>query len=219
MKYFTNNLLIIMFLFIASTGYSSEFKLDFTRSSGGHSGQTSMTTTDGTIWTSTVPVYNNGSYYYMEYMFDGLHDAAGWGTGWLGSKLSADYEDSMTITFTEEKYLTHINTFSIMYPSYYSSAALSVSTDGTNYTHKGNVTVGNNNDLSNYQDFSVDIAINEYVKSIKYEFYDVHYGPVITEMEIFSDTNPPLSGVPEPASLMLLFGGIVGYVIIKLRSR
>ena len=201
---------LLCFLLLSFTS-GSEILLEFTRQSGGHTGETTMITTDNTVWQSSIPVYNNGSLYYMEYMFDRQHPAAGWSTGWMGGRQIGagnfpDYTEYLTVTFAQTKYITRINLFNIMHSSYYSSASVSVSYDGINYVHKGNAEVGNHYLDANYYNYSVNIPVNAVVKSIRYDFYDVHYGPVITEMEIYSDS---AGTVPESTSLLCLVAGLI----------
>lgn len=68
---------------------SDERKLNLYAGTGGRSGQKVYTAPNGVIVTSSAPTYSNGTYYYMEYLFDGMSDSDAnhyWLTGSSGTQ-------------------------------------------------------------------------------------------------------------------------------------
>lgn len=206
---------VAIFVFSSSL-WAAEYLMTFTRQSGGLTGQTTMTTTDGTIWQSNCPVYANGSYYYMQSMFDGIHAEGAWSNGWLANGVGIPGPHYLTVTFTELRYVAHINTFPIMYPGYWSDAHVYVSTDGSNFNFVGDVICGNHQYDPQYWNYSVDLTVAQQVKQIKYVFFNEQYGsgqdPVIIEMQIYGNSTP---AVPEPTTALLGLLGILGYAFTR----
>ncbi len=205
---------LILLLLLMTFCQAAEVLMTFERQSGGLTGQYSMLTTDGTLWESSNPVYSNSNYYYMQYLFDRQHVEAGWGTGWLASNVNT--EKSLTVTFTEAKYITKIRSYNIMHPGYYNDAHLSTSSNGTNFTQRGDIITGTHYNDVNYYNYYVDIVINDFVKKIRYDFFNITYNgcALLTEMEIYTDAN---YAIPEPA--YLLFLGILIFGIARKMRR
>lgn len=189
---------------------AAEILMTFQRQSGGRTGESSMTTTDGTLWQSNASVYSNSNYYYMEYMFDRLHDAAGWGTGWLTNSGGSD--KWLTITFSEARYITKIRSYTIMHPGYRSDAHVSTSADGSNFTQRGDVLTGSHYNDTDYYNYYVDVYVNAFVKTVRYDLFNNTYNgcAVITEVEMYTQNVP----VPEPSYLFFL-----GFALLWIARR
>ncbi len=196
--------------------FAAEYLMSFTQSSGGLTGQKIMYTTDGTIWESNCPVYNNSNYYYMQSLFDGIHANGAWQNGWLADGVGIPKDHYLTITFPDTRYVTRINTFPIMYPGYWSDAHLYVSSNGTDFNHVGDIICGTHQNDPAYWNYYVGLQVNQHVKEIKYVFFNEQYGsgndPVIIELEIFGD-NAITTSVPEPST------SILGIITIALLLR
>lgn len=190
--------------------HASEYQMTFTRESGGRNGEYTMTTTDGSFWESNCPVYTPSHNYYMEYVFDGLHPKVGFDTEWLGQTTGITAPHWFAVTFPEEVYITKIRTYPIAYTNHWSSSYVMTSPDGVDYVTRGMVDAEPHIYDTDYENYHVDVSVNEYVKSIKYEFYDTagSYYVVLPEIEFYAD-NAPVNAIPEPSTMLLTTGALL----------
>ncbi len=202
----------------ASLANASETLMTFTRLSGGHNGEYTMITTDGSVWESNCPVYTPSHNYYMEYVFDGLHPEAGFDTEWCGATSGITAPYWFAVTFPTEVYITKIRTYPIAYANHWASSYVMTSTDGTSYVTQGTVDAEPHIYDADYENYYVDVVVNAFVKSIKYEFYDTagSYYVVLPEAEFYTDDSPV--AVPEPATLILVCSGVVALIKRTRRS-
>ena len=202
----------------ASLADASETLMTFTRLSGGHNGEYTMITTDGSVWESNCPVYTPSHNYYMEYVFDGLHPKAGYDTEWCGAS-SGIATPWFSVTFPTEVYITKIRTYPIAGGTgHWASSYVMTSTDGTTYVTQGTIDSEPHIYDADYEEFYVDVIVNDFVKSIKYEFYDMAeaYYTVLPEAEFYTDDSPV--AVPEPATLVLVCSAVAALLKRTRRS-
>ncbi len=80
------------------------YQLDLSGGSGGTSGQSVYTAKNGVVVTSSVKVYTNSNYYYIQYLFDGIDNSGAANTYWL-----SDGGPTVTLDFDFFKILPQIN--------------------------------------------------------------------------------------------------------------
>lgn len=117
------------------TIFNSEL-LDLSGGTGGTAGQTTYTSPNGAVVTSSDTTYNSAPNYYLQYLFDGITSP---GTYWLSNNASTG-----TLTVDLSNYTKDNTSFSylekiIVYPysrsdSFTSVTAVETSSDGINWT-------------------------------------------------------------------------------------
>ncbi|NUM33143.1 MAG: discoidin domain-containing protein [Candidatus Brocadiae bacterium] len=131
----------ILFFFILCLLFSSfldavPYRLSLSGGSGGRTGQTVYTAPNGTVVTSSSPVYSNGNYYYMEYMFNQSYANGSHTDYWLPI---ASGSATLVFAFNQLYYVDSIRVYSANYTNSASSDRssdykLEGSMDGVNYT-------------------------------------------------------------------------------------
>ncbi|MEW6536213.1 MAG: discoidin domain-containing protein [Candidatus Auribacterota bacterium] len=224
-------ILAVCTILSGTASYSAEVKLNFTVTSGGGIGASTMYTSasgiDGNFyWESkqgSWPEYASPGAYDLSNIVDGNPGPNGYNY-WLTAPASYPTE-YLKVVFPESIYLTKIRTYNIADMNYYYStnskrwmeSNLWISTDGVNFTNFGSIGVDANPDEPDF----VDIAINDSVRAIEYRSFVTnpahYYG--MGEVEFYTDDQPPIpAAIPEPASLALIALGIAGLLKRKPRS-
>jgi len=190
-------MLVLSLLFSAFLD-AAPYRLNLSGGSGGRTGQT-VYTANGTVVTSSSPVYSNGNYYYMEYMFNQSYANGSHTDYWLPI---ATGSATLIFAFNQLHYVDSIRIYSANYTNSASSDRssnykLEGSLDGINYTTITNGFVNTQQDLlGQYHDHITKQSFN-YVRltALQNKSYIS-----VNEVEFYVDSVP----VPESSNLFLM---------------
>lgn len=195
----TTNFLLGDFL-LNSTGAVSTYNspgsgalVDMTSSNSSSAGQTVYTADNGVVVTSSAGSYNNGSNYYMKYMFDGDTTSTAGTTYWLTSSSGTQ---TLTFNFTGSS-ISYIDKFRI-YPkartdSFSDIGAIETSSDGSTWTQVyGDQNLSSSIAFGTYYDYSL-TTTDQYVRITLQQ--SGNWGVCLHEVEIYSATNVPAAGL------------------------
>ncbi len=196
----------LFFLILSSSLHCVETKINFSATSGGGYYDYQMHTSAAGIvgdiyWESNLRSYQNGNYYYMQYLIDSVFDGSH-NHYWL---VQGGLPSYLKIVFPQSVYLTKIRTHHIAYTEWpggdnrWLESDLYVSSNGTNFSQAGTILVDSTPSVSDY----VDIAINSWVTEIKYLPFinKASSYSAMGEVEIFMDSN---FQIPEISSAILV---------------
>ena len=167
--------------------------LDMTSSNSGSAGQTVYTADNGVVVTSTAGSYNNSTYYYMAYMFNGDTTSTANDAYWLTSSSGTQ---TLTFNFTGSS-VSYIDKFRI-YPkartdSFSDIGAIETSSDGSTWTQVyGDQNLSSSIAFGTYYDYSL-TTTDQYVRITLQQTGS--YGVCLHEIEVYTSTDVPAAGL------------------------